>query len=102
MIHLRLSGFAKTLALSFTVALVAAGAAEARGGGSGGGGFSVSRQPMPAMRDHRGPSGVGGGGVTVSNTPSPYGGFGRNTTIRDHRAVPIIRDHRAVGVFGRR
>jgi hypothetical protein len=97
MTHSRLSGFAKTLALSFTLALVAGGAAEARGGGYGGG-FSVSRQPMPAVRDHRGPS--GGGGVVVSNTPSPYGA-GRNVIIRDHRVEPIIRDHRAV-VRGRR
>jgi|SRR5215207_6181591 hypothetical protein len=85
MIHSRL----KTLALSFTLALVAAGAADARGGGfSGGGfsggGFSVSRLPTPVVRDHRGPSG-GGGGVIVSNTPGRFGSTSRNPVIRDHR-----------------
>ena len=75
MIHSRLSGFAKTLALSFTLALCAGGAAEARDGLPPGGGFSV--------RDHRGSS--GGGGVTVSNTPGRFGGYSRNPTIRDHR-----------------
>ena len=84
MIHSRL----KTLALSFTLALVAGGAAEAQGYG----GFSVSRQPMPVIRDHRG--GMGGGGVTVSTTRQPYGGYGRGPIIRDHRTSPIIRDHR--------
>src|SRR5829696_3346665 len=84
MIHSRLSGFAKTLALS-TLALVAAGAAEARGGGFGGGGFSVSRQPTaPVVRDHRGPMG-GGGGVVVTNTPGRFGSTSRNPVIRDHR-----------------
>jgi hypothetical protein len=77
MIHSRVSGFAKTLALSFTLALVAGGAAEAQGVPPGGG-FSV--------RDHRGPSG-GGGGVTVGNTPGKFGGYSRNPVIRDHRAV---------------
>jgi hypothetical protein len=77
MIHSRLSGFAKILALSCTLALVVAGAAEAQGAPPGGG-FSV--------RDHRGPSG-GGGGVTVSNTPGKFGSYSRNPTIRDHRAV---------------
>ena len=91
MVHSRFSGFAKTLALSFTLALVAGGAAEAQGRGFGGG-FSVSRQPMLAVRDHRG--GMGGGGVTVSTTRQPYGGYGRGPIIRDHRTSPIIRDHR--------
>ena len=80
MIHSRL----KTLALSFTLALVAAGAADARGGGFSGGGFSVSRLPTPVVRDHRVPSG-GGGGVIVSNTPGRFGSTSRNPVIRDHR-----------------
>ena len=83
MVHSRFSGFAKILALSFTLALVAGGAAEAQGYGGYGGGFSVSRQPMPAVRDHRG--GMGGGGVTVSTIRQPYGGYGRGPIIRDHR-----------------
>jgi hypothetical protein len=84
MIHSRFSGFAKTLALSFTLALVAGGAAGARGGF--GGGFSVSRQPMPAVRDHRGGM---GGGVTVSDIPNRFGAATRNPVFRDHRACPI-------------
>jgi hypothetical protein len=89
MIHSRFSGFAKTLALSFTLAPVAGGAAEARGGYGGyGGGFSVSRQPMPAVRDHRGGM---GGGVTVSDIPNRFGAATRNPVFRDHRACPISR-----------
>ena len=78
-----ISRFANTLAISFTLALAAGGAAEARGGGYGGG-FSVSRQPVPVVRDHRGPMG-GGGGVVVSNTPGRFGSTSRNPVIRDHR-----------------
>jgi hypothetical protein len=89
MIHSRFSGFAKTLALSFTLALDAGDAAEARGGYGGyGGGFSVSRQPMPAVRDHRGGM---GGGVTVSDIPNRFGAATRNPVFRDHRACPISR-----------
>jgi hypothetical protein len=96
-----ISRFANTFAISFTLALVAGGAAEARGGGYGGGGFSVSRQPVPVVRDHGGPMGSGGG-VMVTNTPGKFGGYGRGSIIRDHRAQPIVRDHRTVGVWGRR
>jgi hypothetical protein len=87
MIHSGLSGFAKTLALSFTLALVAGGAAEAQGFGYGG--FGVSRQPMPAVRDHRG--GMGGGGVTVSDIPNRWGATTRNPTIRDHRYRCVVK-----------
>ena len=83
MIQSHFSGFAKALALSFTLALAAGSAAEAQSGY--GGGFSVSRQPTPVIRDHRGSSGGQGGGVTVSDTPSRFGGHSRNQVIRDHR-----------------
>jgi hypothetical protein len=89
MIHSGLSGFAKTLALSFTLALAAGSAAEAQGFGYGG--FGVSRLPMPVIRDHRGPSGMSGGGVTVNNIPNRWGATTRNPIIRDHRYRCVVK-----------
>ena len=74
---------AKSLALSFMLALIAGGAAEAQSGYRSG--YSVSRQPTPVVRDHRGPSGMSGGGVTVSSPPARFGASSRNPAIRDHR-----------------
>ena len=83
MIYSSSSQAAKSFALSFMLALIAGGTAEAQSGYRSG--YSVSRQPTPVVRDHRGTSGMSGGGVTVSNTPSRFGGYSRNPVIRDHR-----------------